>query len=542
MSNKRPLCRAFVGKHSLRSATQTLISESAERTRDARWFTRFFWLLAAAWLALRFYFNSRPDLVPDEAFYWTWTRHPATGYFDHPPMVAWLLWLSTRVLGNTAFAVRLPAALMSIGSLVVLYELARRILNDVRAVGFVVAMWLVGPLLAVTGTINTPDAPATFFSVCALACAVLIARLDDESIPGEGIPALSARKNPKWLWLAFGAFCGLAMLSKYTSVLVPAGVGLSLLISRAGRRHLAQPWVYLAAMLALLVFSPVIYWNATHRWASFLFQLHHGAGGELTDGLTGFFPKLMARLGGVCEFIGGQTLVWTPILFGLTIVVLAVNWRAVGRLRNVDRMLLWCGTLPLLFFGWAASRAHGELNWPAFAYFPLSLLIARYLSANWMGARVQWARKGCEVALAFSIALHLLAIPGLQQFLLRHHVPLPHQATDLWGWRSFGRQLAARADGLPVVCNRYGDAAEASFYMPGQPDIWCDSVGTRPAACEFFDSGPPDFAHMPVVIFEGGHVDLFMRKYGYTRETRLPVIKMPGLGKHRTRGVVRVTR
>jgi hypothetical protein len=262
----------------------------------------------------------------------------------------------------------------------------------------------------------------------------------------------------------------------------------------------------------------------------------------LTAGVTGFLPRLTARLGGVGEFLGGQTLVWTPILFGIAVFVLARNWRDFGGLRNVDRMLLWCGTLPLVFFAWAASRAHGELNWPAFAYFPLSLLIARYLSANWNGFRVQWARKGCEMALGFTIALHLLAMPGVQQFLLRRHLPLPHQATDLWGWRQFGTELAERAAGLPVVCNRYGDAGEASFYLPGQPDIWCDSVGTRPAACEYFDSGRPDFAKLGRVLFEGGHVDLFMRKHGYAQITRLRDLQMPGLGKHRTRAVARVER
>src|SRR5665213_2428223 len=538
-------------------------------------FAIYFWPLALAWLALRLFFDSRPDLVPDEAFYWAWTRHLACGYFDHPPMIAWLMWLSTRVFGNTAFAVRLPAALLAVGALAVLFMLAKTLVGDSRAVGFVVAMWLAGPLLAVTGTIHTPDAPATFFSVCALACAVLIANRDDHADtdlaapfaqtqgPRQGKrqgkrgqkPFMSAGPRKahlsrflpagKWglspfLWAMFGVFVGLALLSKYTSILVPGGVGLALLTSQAGRRHLARPWVYLAAIIALAVFSPVIFWNATHHWASFLFQLHHGTGGEITDGVSGFFPILMARLGGLGEFFGGQMLVWTPILFGIAVFVIWVNWRGYSRLRNTDRMLLWCGTLPLVFFGWAATRSHGEMNWPAFAYFPLSLLIGRYLAAKPAGNRVQWVRKGCEVALGFTIALHLLAVPQLQQMLLRHGVPLPHQATDLWGWSDFGRQLADRAGGARVVCNRYGDAGEAAFYMPGQPDVWCEGVGSRPTAYDYFDRDRPEYARLPRVFFVGGHVDLFMQKFGYTRKTVLPPVVMPGLGKHRGRGVAMV--
>ena len=198
-------------------------------------------------LALALVLDSSCNLVPDEAFYWTWTRHLSTGYFDHPPMIAWIIWLSTRVLGNTELGVRLGGSVMSIGSLAVVYWLARRILHDARAVGFVILMWIAGPLLPVIGTIITPDAPATFFSVCALACAVVIAGRDDlDERAGYSGGASSA--GP---WLLFGIFCGLAFLSKYTTVLLPAGVGLAMVSSSqpaalpAGRGFICRqssPW------------------------------------------------------------------------------------------------------------------------------------------------------------------------------------------------------------------------------------------------------------------------------------------------------------
>ncbi|MDB5172898.1 MAG: hypothetical protein JWN51_1671, partial [Phycisphaerales bacterium] len=240
---------------------------------------RYFWPIAGALLALRLVIDARAELVPDEAFYWTWTRHLSAGYFDHPPMVAWLMWLSTRILGNTELAVRLPAAVLSLGSLAVLVKLAHRLLGDARAVGFVIMMWVAGPLLPVIGTIHTPDASATFFSVCALACAVRVSDRDDR----DDSAGRSDRAGAAGLWLLFGLFTGLALLSKYTTVLVPGGVGLAMLTSRRGRRHLARPWPYLSALVALAVFSPVIYWNATHQWASFLFQLRHGASGDIAE-------------------------------------------------------------------------------------------------------------------------------------------------------------------------------------------------------------------------------------------------------------------
>lgn len=510
---------------------------NAQTFSAAAWLAECFWPVAGALLLIRCWLDARFNLVPDEAFYWTWTRHLNAGYFDHPPMIAWLMWLSTRVMGDNELAVRFPATLLSLGSLAILYLLARKILNDARAVGYIIAMWIAGPLLAVMGSIFTPDAPATFFSMCALAMAVLIARRDDR---GENDPVRNDAGSPG-LWLLFGLFCGLAFLSKYTTVLAPAGVGLALLTSRAGRNHLRRPWIYLAALVAVAVFSPNIYWNAKHQWASFAFQLHHGAGGGLTENVAGAANILLARACGLGEFIGGQALVWTPILFLVSIRVLFSNWRKYSRLSNVDRMLLWSGTLPLIFFGWAATRSHGEINWPAFAYFPISLLIGRYLSAYWAGYRVQWVRIGCTVALGFTVAVHVIALQDVQHWILRRRPHLlTHQVTDLWGWREFGAQLAADAHGLPVVCNRHQDAGEAAFYMPGRPDVWCEGIGSRPTAFDYFDRDRPDYARIPELLFVGGNVDKFMAKFGYTRTVQ--IFRTHSIGRSKLSLATRVAR
>ena len=62
------------------------------------------------------------------------------------------------------------------------------------------------------------------------------------------------------------------MLSKYHGIFLPIGAVLYVFLHRPARRWLAQPGPYLAALVAIATFSPVIIWNATHGWASFLFQ------------------------------------------------------------------------------------------------------------------------------------------------------------------------------------------------------------------------------------------------------------------------------
>jgi hypothetical protein len=326
--------------------------------------------------------------------------------------------------------------------------------------------------------------------------------------------------------VGFGVCCGLGLDAKYPVVLLPAAVGVSLVCSRKGWRELGRPGPWAGAIVAAVIFSPVVWWNWTHHWVSFLFQLHHGAGAA--ESAT---PKTIRSLGGLLQFIGGQTLLWTPILFGMSMVVLWKYWRAIGRLGEVDRMLLFGGTLPLLLFGAAATKAgRGEINWPAFAYVPISLLLGKWVAEK-PASRLGWMRAGWQVALGFTVVLQVISAPLILPALLRAGMPMPHAVADLTGWNVWAQALAKSADGAYIVCNRHQDAAEATFYLPGKPNVWCDSIGTRPAAYDYFDD-KPDFAKLNRVLYVGGNRDLFMAKYGYAHAERRP-LDMPA-NKNRT--------
>lgn len=469
---------------------------------------RFVWSVLCVILIVRMFYAWMVQLVPDEAWYWVWSRHLSTGYFDHPPMIAYLIRIGTRAVGSTELGVRLCGVVLSIGATILIVLLARRLLRDDRGAAWVGIMWIVSPLLTLTGLVATPDMPAIFFSACGLACALLVADGDD-----RGDRPSSA------LWLTFGLCSGLALLSKYTSVLLPAAVALAILFSRSGRVHFRRPWIYLSGGVALLVFSPVIWWNRQHHWASFLFQLRHGT-------VVATQGRPATPLGGagravvdLAAYIGGQALVWTPIFFAIAILTLVEFWRRYRRIGQVDRVLLWTGTLPLVFFAVMYLKAHGgEVNWPGFAYVPLSILIGRWLSESESELRRGWVRGGCQLALGFTVALLLIGLPPVTRSILRLPFRIPHSVKDLVGNREEARLLdqQARQFQATVVCNHYQEAAEASFYMPGQPDVWCDGVGARPTGFDYFDH-PPDFAHIPRVLWVGGHSDLFCAKNHYQK-------------------------
>jgi 4-amino-4-deoxy-L-arabinose transferase-like glycosyltransferase len=493
-------------------------------TASPPWVLRHFRALLGLLLILRLLIDLRFPLAPDEAVYWSWSRHMAAGYFDHPPLIAWLNWLSTHVAGSTVLAVRLPPTLLALGTIAVISATARHVISDSRAVAAVVIMWLLSPLIAGLATISTPDTPAIFFSTCALACALMIARCDDRDEPAS-----------PWLWPLFGVFCGLALLSKYTTVLTPGAVCLAIFSSTRGRKHLLRPGVYLGALLALLIFSPVIWWNWRHGWASFLYQMHHGVSAD--EGPVKWWT--IAR--NILLFIAGQAILWTPLLFAVGLGALWDGLKSWRRIAEVDWVLIWSAALPLLVFGWASSRKLGEMNWPAFTYVPLSLLTGRWLEkAGSVGPRWHWVSEGCKLALVFTVVIHLLFIPGVPTLLVKLRVPLPRGAREmmLGNRRAYGEALARAAEGAPVVCNRHQDAAEAAFYMPGQPDVWCDGVGSRPTAFDYFDN-PPDFSRIGRVLFVGGHVPQFMAKHGYTQSRTVTIAS--GEGSHPTTAVM-VTR
>jgi 4-amino-4-deoxy-L-arabinose transferase-like glycosyltransferase len=437
------------------------------------------------------------ELVPDEAVYWAWSRHLELSYFDHPPMVALLIRASTTLFGSTELGVRFGAATLAFGAAAILIVLARRLYRDPMIVAIVALLWLTSPLLMGLATLVTPDTPAIFLSVCAMAMAVEIFR--------DG----RAARSLDWRWIIFGVCCGLAMLSKYTTVLVPGSIFLAMLTSRAGRAQLRRPGIYLSGIVALLLFLPVIVWNARHDWISFRFQLGHGLGRQSGG------PLLLL------EWIGGQALIWTPMLLAITVLVLVRCWRNCRKLDDVEWILLWCATVPLIFFGLSAIRSRGEPNWPAFAYFPASLLLARYVAENLAGTRWQWTRLSCVLALAAAL---LAPFPDP---LWRAGIPWIKRMDDLVGWRQLVSEINGVADGAPIISNRHQDAGMVAFYSRGQPPVLASSVGSRPTAFDYVDNAP-DPRQYPKLLFLGAHDEEFCTRYGFSIEkTGRVTIKLP---------------
>lgn len=398
--------------------------------------------VSAGLVALRAVFALLLGLAPQEAYYWQYARHPALSYLDHPPMAAEWIRLGTWLFGPTALGVRI-VGLLSGGVLsYLLYRLGERLFSP--RVGLI-ACALSGAtvLFQLGGFVITPDGPLVLFWAAAmLACAHLL--LD----PADDAPALRLFRGPAG-WYALGALVGLALVSKYTAALLPPLVLLCALAAPRGRAALQTPHPYLAVLLALGIFSPVIAWNAAHRFASFAFQTE----GRL-ETVHGLRPILVGR------FFGLQTAALGPLALAGVFLAAFIGLR---RFRDPAwRLIAAFGALPLLLFV-AVSPFHWvKMNWPAPAYVALFVGLAALLEH-----RPRWTK--ATLGSGFALALAALLVP------LVPAIPFSNRDDLMSGWDALAQRVDRERRALPaapgavVVGTDYKTASELAFHLPDQP-------------------------------------------------------------------------
>lgn len=307
-------------------------------------------------------------LYADETQYWIWSREFDWGYFSKPPMIAWLIALSTGALGDSDFAVRLPAPLLHSATAAFLFASARH-LRDARTGFWVAATYLTLPAIWLSGLVISTDA----LLLCAWSAGLYA--------------LLRLRDGGGWVSAAgLGLATGLGLLSKYAMIYFAIGLAIGVLVDPRTRRTLLGARGVFAGAIAALCLAPNLAWNAANDFAT----VSHTAananwGGDL------FHPVEMF------EFILEQTGVFGPVLFPVLVALLAVGaWRF--RSVGPDRLLLAAFILPpLVTVSMQAFISRAHANWAAGAYIAATLLVTAFLLTG-----PAWRR----VALFGSIALH----------------------------------------------------------------------------------------------------------------------------------------
>jgi dolichol-phosphate mannosyltransferase len=372
--------------------------EEARINSELKW--RYLGLAVVSCLFLfRLIYAGLPELLEEEAYYWNYAKHMDIGFLDHPPMVAALIWLGTAVFGNSEFGVRVGALLAWIIGAWFVGRFATRSFD--RTIAFrSLLLFSILPFFFATGFVMTPDAPLT-------ACwAASIYFLHRALVDGESKA-----------WGGVGVSLGLGLLSKYTIVLLGPATLLFMLCDRQARSWFLRPQPYLAALLAVVLFLPVIVWNARHDWASVVFQ----GQGRINDVAMFTSHKLL----------GGILLLITPAGF-LAFLHLLLRGRGVYD-RFIEQesrggreyLFVLCMVLvPLsVFLGFSIFK-EVKLNWTG----PLWLVLLPYMALTMreLGRRVAvdgfiramrllWPATALFVMLCYAAGLHYftLGLPGI---------------------------------------------------------------------------------------------------------------------------------
>lgn len=244
----------------------------------------------------------------DEAYAMAVATHWQLSWFDHPPMAFWWVKamhdLAAPMFGEpvSTFVLRLPFVLAFTVTSAVMFDLSRRLWGARAGLWTLVALTLAPFFLVSAGSWMVPDGPLLLFLS-------LTARVVAEILFFSPAPA---RAGERWLWLVAGVSLGLAALSKYHAALFALSCFAFLLVT-PHRARLASPSPWLGVVIAGLVASPVLIWNAEHEWVSFLFQSSRGIGSKGIN-WSGFGRAML----GQAAYLGP----WT--LFGAVIAMLSL--------------------------------------------------------------------------------------------------------------------------------------------------------------------------------------------------------------------------
>lgn len=424
--------------------------------------------LAAITLIRYWYIVKGPmDISFDEAQYWQWSRHLDLSYYAKGPVIAYLIGFSTWLLGDTGLGVRFFAPICLVLTALIMYRLALLMFNDARAAFASALIIQIIPLFHTQGVIMTIDPPFILFWTLAL---YLFWKACGEPAPAGGDGTQEAADPHTGSWLLLGITIGLGLMTKYTMVLFYLCAFL-FIVTSAGQRHwLLKKEPYLAFILSVAVFSPVIIWNMNHDWVS----LRHTAGhAHVSEGLR-LSPK------DFFEFIGSQIGVITPLLF-FAMIKGAFKHRSSRAPSGAAGFLFWFWVPVLGFFLLKSLQAKVQANWPMTAY-----ITACIASADFFLNRVvmkKWEK--IYLVLALCMAFSVTAVAHYPAIL---NLPVKLDTTArLRGWKELGVKtgeiykdmIEAGSKRVFVFSDTYVVSSELAFYMPGRPATYLAKLGSR---------------------------------------------------------------
>ena len=333
------------------------------------------WLLAAglASLLLRLWLAATFPITGDEAFFYWWGVFPDWGYYDHPPMVGWLIAAMRATLGDSLLSIRLPVVLLPLGVGAALWWGLKET-DRVRAAWAIVFFWL-APLNWLNMLVTT-DTPLIFWSALSVAAVMRAERRAQLDRAAYSLYALS------------GLFLGLAFLSKYFSVVL----GLTYLAYFALYRRQRLAGFALLVLCALPGPAINIAYNLSHGWPNIMFNVYNRNQAEVFEWRK---PLLYV---GMMAYLVTPAAVWLGVKYRKALVAAMAP-------TAVHRLLACLVVVPLLFFLLLSGKKVIGLHW-VLSFYPFGFaLLAFALPLDKL--------KPAALGLALFAGLHVLLVAGL---------------------------------------------------------------------------------------------------------------------------------
>ncbi len=365
------------------------------------------------------------ELIFDEAYYWYYAKNIAWGYFDHPPMVAWLIRLSS-VFFNGELGVRFMSCLLSVITVILLWLM----IDDSKKKSFIVPFFVVvfsTTLLNLYGFFTLPDTPLLFFTALFL-----------------WVYKRFIEKPTVILSLSLGIVMAALMYSKYHAVLVIVFVLLSNL------KLLRNRFAWLAVLVALLCYSPHFLWLYEHDFISIKYHLFDRPNQAYSfEKFTGgYFLNLMALFG---------------FVFPLAYYILYKT--KPQDLFKKALVFLTYGVLIFFFFSSFSKRV--QTQWVIVISIPMILLVFNFIIDH---ERLRKWVVGLGV-------VNIIVLFYARAALINHHlIPIYYESHGNKEWVS---RLAYEVSDAPVVFeNSYRNAPMYEFYS-GKKAISLNNINYR---------------------------------------------------------------
>jgi hypothetical protein len=442
--------------------------------------------LASVRIILYFIAGPNYGYFRDELYYLACGEHPAWGYVDQPPLIAWIAWFLQHTIGTSIWALRLLPALAGAATVILAGTLARELGGRRWAMFLASLAALAAPILLAFShlfTMNAFDPPLW------TAIAWLIVRI--------------VKTWNEHLWLAVGTLAGITILNKYGVVFWISGLVVGILLTRL-RRCLRHRWFWIGGALATAIALPNFLWQWRHEFP--FLQLMHNVRQSGRDISLPLFPYLKAQ----AEMLGYVAAI---------LVIFA-----------------------LLFFFSKQGRLFRPLGW-AFLVFLVEMIVLRgkmyYLAAVYpvmFAAGAVWLESATErklwVWVKPALALGIIAVSGIyaptilpilsvptflayekkmgieqQKFENQPQGVLPQLYADMFGWQEVAQTVAAYYRTLSpeeqrktaIFANNYGDAGAIDFFGPryGLPK----SIGNHQ---NYWIWGPRQYTGESIIVLGDG--------------------------------------